>query len=141
MTGGTERGWPVRGSRQFVLERLEWTGKMPFEIERITIRPGGFRLQFTMAVAPIVAAKTETYELIAYTHIYRKGYGSPEVDKSKPRVTAVIVADDRMSVRIEVDGMIQGHVHEFDLKALRSVDGRPLLHAKAYYTVNEIPHD
>ena len=30
VTGGTNRGWPVRGSRQFVLERVEWTGKTPF---------------------------------------------------------------------------------------------------------------
>jgi hypothetical protein len=49
------------------------------------------------------------------------------------------VALNRMSARIVVEGMVQGHVHEFDLAGLRAADGRSLLHSKAYYTVNEIP--
>ena len=32
LCGGTNRGWPVRGIKPFALERLDWTGKMPFEI-------------------------------------------------------------------------------------------------------------
>ena len=32
-----------------------------------------------------------------------------------------------------------GHVHEFDLGALRSRDGDELLHHNAFYTVNQVP--
>ena len=32
-----------------------------------------------------------------------------------------------------------GHVHDFDFAKVRGRDGAPLLHTKAYYTVNEIP--
>ena len=90
-------------------------------------------------IAPATAEKPGTYQLLAYTHIYRQGYGSPEVDPSNPKVKRVVVALNRMSARIVVEGMVQGHVHEFDLAGLRAADGRSLLHAKAYYTVNEIP--
>jgi hypothetical protein len=38
-----------------------------------------------------------------------------------------------------VDGMVRGHIHDFDFEKLRSPQGEPLLHRKAYYTVNEIP--
>jgi len=38
-----------------------------------------------------------------------------------------------------VEGLMRGHVHDFHLPALRSRDGEPLLHDRAYYTLNEIP--
>ena len=139
VAGGTNRGWPVRGNRHYVLERLEWTGVMPFEIEKVSIRPEGFHIDFTLPVDRAVAADPANYKMLAYTHVFQKHYGSPEVDKSTPTVTDARVANDRMSVDITVDGMVRGHVHEFDLGALRSAKGKPLLHKHAYYTANEIP--
>ena len=50
LTGGTNRGWPVRGNKPFDLERIDWSGKMPFEIQRITIEPDGFKIAFTKPV-------------------------------------------------------------------------------------------
>lgn len=139
ITGGTNRGWPVRGNRQFVLERLEWTGRTPFEIERITIRPDGFLVRFTKPVDRARAAATANYRLLSYTHVYQEHYGSPEVDQTTPRVTRAEPATDGRSVQLVVDGMVPGHVHEFDLAGVRSQDGDELLHTKAYYTCNRIP--
>ncbi len=139
VAGGTNRGWPVRGNRQYVLERLEWTGKTPFEIERVSIRPKGFHLSFTLPVDRAVAGDPGTYGLLTYTHVFQKHYGSPEVDQTTPVISGVEVAADGLSVDITVDGMVAGHVHEFDLAAMRSAAGGALLHKNAYYTVNEIP--
>jgi hypothetical protein len=139
VTGGTNRGWPVRGNRQYGLERLEWTGRTPFELERISIRPDGFLLTFTLPVDRTIAAVPANYELSTYTHIYHEAYGSPEVDHTTPRIAAATPAADGRSVHLVVDGMVLGHVHEFDLAGLRSQDGAPLLHQHAYYTVNRIP--
>jgi hypothetical protein len=50
LCGGTNRGWPVRGIKPFALERIQWSGKMPFEINRITIEPNGFLISFTKPV-------------------------------------------------------------------------------------------
>lgn len=139
LAGGTNRGWPVRGIKPFALERLQWSGRMPFEINRITIEPDGFRLTFTKPVDAVTAGAAETYSLTSFTHPYHGGYGGPEVDRSAIAVKSVSLAEDGMSATIVVDRLVQGFVYEFDLARLRSGDGEELLHRNAYYTVNEIP--
>ena len=138
IVGGTNRGWPVRGPQAFALQRLDWTGVMPFEILEVNAIADGFRISFTKPVNPQQASQADSYKLSTFTHIYQQAYGSPEVDQTTPTVTAVKVADDRMSAEITVDGLVQGHVHCFDLEAIRSADDEPLLHENAFYTLNEL---
>lgn len=140
IAGGTNRGWPVRGPKEFAIQRLDWTGLMPFEIKRIQAAPDGFIVSFTKPVDRSSAGNPDHYSMGTFTHIYQQGYGSPEVDQTTPKVTRVRVSQDGMQVRLQVDGLVQGHVHEFDLEGVRSQDGESLLHANAYYTLNEIPH-
>ena len=139
LAGGTNRGWPVRGIKPFALERLDWNGKMPFEIQRITIEPDGFRIQFTKPVDRAVGSDPASYKITTFTHIYHGAYGGPEVDRTTPAVTAVKLSDDGSHAVVTLDKLQQGHVHEFDLEALRSTDKESLLHRHAYYTVNEVP--
>ena len=139
IAGGTNRGWPVRGLEPFALERLEWTGETPFEIERISIMPDGFDVRFTLPVDPESVQRAETWKMGSFTHIYHGAYGGPEVDRETPRVTSITASDDGRSARITLDSMRRGHVYEFDLVELRSAEGEALLHRDAYYTVNEIP--
>ncbi len=139
VTGGTNRGWPVRGNRQYLLQRLEWTGKTPFEIERIRIQPDGFLLDFTQPVDGVGASQAANYRIQTFTHIYQEYYGSPEVDQTTPRIVSAQPSPDGRSVRLVVDGVVAGHVHEFELAGLKSEHGEDLLHTKAYYTVNRIP--
>jgi hypothetical protein len=139
LCGGTNRGWPVRGIKPFALERLEWSGKMPFEINRITIQPDGFQITFTKPVDRDTGSSTDSYLISAFTHPYHSGYGGPEIEQHKPGVTAVALAEDGLSARITLDKLDQGFVYEFDLVRLRSRDNEELLHRNAFYTVNEIP--
>jgi UDP-2,3-diacylglucosamine pyrophosphatase LpxH len=44
-------------------------------------------------------------------------------------------------VRLRVDGLVKGHVHDFDLQPMRSAQGEKLVHVNAYYSLNEIPAD
>ncbi len=139
ITGGTNRGWPVRGLKPYSLERLAWNGKTPFEIERITVTPDGFDIRFTKPIATQQAASVDSYKMGTFTHIYMQGYGGPEVDQTKPQVKSAVPSADGMSARIVLNTMTKGHVHEFDLGALRSRDGEELVHRHAYYTLNEVP--
>lgn len=141
IAGGTNRGWPVRGPKDYAIERLDWTGLVPFEIKEIKARPQGFHVTFTKPVNKELASLPQTYELKTFTHIYRQGYGSPEVDQTQPTVTKATLDADGFGVTLEVAGLVQGHVHEFHLPALRSSEDEPLLHADAYYTLNEIPRE
>ena len=139
LCGGTNRGWPVRGIKPFALERLEWSGRTPFEIKRISIEPDGFKIAFTKPIDPATAAAPGTYQLSTFTHIYHGAYGGPEVDRTTPAVKSVTLSEDRSEARVVLDKLERGHVHEFDLAAIRSRDGEELLHRHAYYTVNEVP--
>lgn len=139
IVGGSNRGWPVRGPKPFALQRVEWTGKTPFEIHKITATPTGFRLNFTQPLDPKTASNPAVYKLETYTHFYRYGYGSPEVDQTTPKVTKAQVSEDRQSVTLTIDGLVQGHVHDFYLPKLKSGSGELLVHDRAYYTLNEIP--
>ena len=139
IVGGTNRGWPVRGPKAFALQRLDWTGKVPFEIKQISARPNGFRVTFTKPVDRDIASRPDSYALQSYTHVYQQGYGSPEVDQTTPKVVKAVVSADGVAADLTVEGLMQGHVHDFDLQKIRSVEGGKLVHVKAYYTLNEIP--
>ena len=139
LVGGTNRGWPVRGPRAYALQRLDWTGKIPFEVKVISATPDGFKVTFTKPIDEKIAADPNAYSLETYTHIYQAGYGSPEVDQTVPTVTKVVISDDKLTARLTVKGLVQGHVHDFDFGKIRSSKGANLVHSKAYYTLNEIP--
>ncbi|MEM8709353.1 MAG: ThuA domain-containing protein [Planctomycetota bacterium] len=138
--GGTNRGWPVRGMEPFCLERLEWTGVTPFEIQRIEIAPDGFKLRFTKAVERESASDPANYSLERFTHIYRGAYGGPEVDREEPAVESVELAEDGLSARIVLEEeLLPGFVYGFDLASVRDEEGGALVHAHAFYTVNSVP--
>ena len=134
--GGTNRGWGSRGPKPFAIERLVWTGKVPFEIHEMRLKPDGFELTFTRPVDAATAGKVASYTMKTFTYIYRADYGSPEVDPTTPKIARVTVGPDRKSVRLYVDGLQEGHIHDLSAAGVRSEDGQPLLHANAYYTLN-----
>jgi len=137
--GGTNRGWGSRGSLPFSVERIDWSVKTPFEVHEMRARPDGFELSFTEPVDARTAADTASYTIETYTYIYQAPYGSPEVDHTKPAIRKIDVAADRKSVRLHLDRLAEGHVHELHLNGLRNERGLPLLHKVAYYTLNYLP--
>jgi hypothetical protein len=137
--GGTNRGWGSRGPKPFSIERLVWTGKVPFEVHEMRAKPDGFELTFTKPLDAETAGKVDSYKLKTFTYIYRADYGSPEVDPTTPTITKVEVGKDRKSVRLYVDRLQEGHIHDLALPGVRSEDGQALLHPQAYYTLNYIP--
>ncbi|PAY15779.1 hypothetical protein CKO51_30165 [Rhodopirellula sp. SM50] len=134
--GGTNRGWGSVGTRPFAIERLDWTGKTPFEILAIRLQPDGFELEFTEPVDPDSVTDPATYQLQTYTYEYRSQYGSPEVDHTQPTIRSATVSEDRMTVRLVIDGLQRGHVHEFLCDKIKNAEGQSLLHPQAYYTAS-----
>lgn len=137
--GGTNRGWGSTGKKPYALERVNFNGKVPFEILTMRAKSDGFVLTFTEAVDPKTAGDLASYKMQAYTYIYQSGYGSPVVDRSSPTVTAAEVAADGKSVRLKVSGLVKGLVHELSASGVKNKAGAGLLHATGYYTMNQIP--
>lgn len=122
LCGGTNPGWPVREIKPFALERLEWSGKMPFEINRITIEPRGFQVTFTKPIEPVTGRAPDSYAITAFTHPYHAGYGGPEIEQHQPGVKAVSLAEDGLSAIITLEKLQRGFVYEYDFVRLRSRD-------------------
>ena len=137
--GGTNRGWGSHGNKPFALERLDWTGKVPFEVHEMHAKKDGFELTFTQPVDAKVAEKPESYKMETYCYIYQSSYGSPEVDHTKPKVLSAKVSSDRKKVTLVIYKPVAGHIHELTMEGVRSEGGLPLLHKEAYYTLNYIP--
>ncbi len=141
IVGGTNRGWGSRGNRPFALQRVVWTGKVPFEIRDVHVRPDGFELTFTRPVDPKAASDLASYKASSHAYIYQSSYGSPEVDAADCRVEKATVAADGTSVRLVVGPLRRGHVHTLTLDGVRSAEDVPLLHKEAYYTLNYLPKE
>ncbi|WDE97157.1 DUF1080 domain-containing protein [Lentisphaera profundi] len=137
-TCGTNRGWGSLGKKIGALQRVEWTGKVPFEIERMNITPKGFKLRFTKKVDPSTIKALGAYLVDANTWIYRAAYGSPEVDKETIKVTSAKLSQDQMSLEIELDKIFKGHTYNFKFPQIKTVKGEFLLHQEAYYSINEV---
>lgn len=137
---GTDRGWGSRGGKPFALERLVWTGKVPFEILEMRAKKSGFELVFTEKVDPATASSPASYRMETFTYAYQSSYGGPEVDKTTPKIKSVKVADDGKSAFLEIEGLQEGHIHELHATGVKSAAGENLLHTAAYYTLNYLPN-
>lgn len=138
-TSGSNRGWGARGGKPDAFERVDWTGRVPFEIHEMRALRDGFELTFTKPVDTATAVDA-SFRMEAYTYLYQKAYGSPEVEAVSPKVAVASVADDGLSLRLTVTPLTRGHVHELHSEGLKDREhGHPLLHSDAYYTLNEIP--
>ena len=139
--GGSDRGWGSRGGHPWALERVRWTGKLPFEVYEMKVKPDGFEVSFTEPVDQATAKNPDSYKMREYTWEWRQAYGGPEVDEVIPKIQVLSVTPDGKSVRLKIDPMTKGEVHELTLSGVKNTDGKPLLHSSAYYTLNEIPRE
>jgi hypothetical protein len=137
--GGSKRGWPVRGPASHALQRLDWSGQLPCEVQTMHASPDGFDLRFTSPVDPASASDPDNYTLETCTHHYHEVYGSPELEQADQTITAAIISPDGLNVHLTVDHLVRGHVHELHLPGVLDRSGQPLLHEAAYYTMNSIP--
>lgn len=136
--GMTSRGWGSWGGEPFGLQQLVWNDKTPFVIKTINIKPDGFEIEFTMPV-DAARAKVATYSVTSFTYKYGHNYGSPVINDAVREVKAVNISPDGLRIRIVVDSLKQGYIHEIKAEGIRSADNYLLMHPVAYYTVNEVP--
>src|SRR3989442_11744604 len=74
--GETNRGWGSVGGKPYGLERLAWTGVLPFEIHSMKLTPEGFELTFTKPLEETSARRLAAYSLLSFTYNYWSTYGS-----------------------------------------------------------------
>jgi uncharacterized cupredoxin-like copper-binding protein/glucose/arabinose dehydrogenase len=137
--GMTSRGWAATGQALYGLQRVRWTGAMPFEMKTVSAKSNGFEITFTKPVNRKLAEDLSNYSITGFTYAYHKKYGSPVIDQKNCPVRKVEVSADGLTVRLYVEGLREGYVHMVELKDLKTAGGEGLLHRIAYYTLNALP--
>lgn len=133
----TEPGWMAQPDRG-ALFRIDFTGRIPFEMQSIHIRPRGFRVVFTAPVLP-ESVRSSSFQIEQYRYEYTGAYGSPELDRTRVRVEGVTLSADGRSVELTADPLVKDRVYLLSAPGIRSLRKEPLLHPTGAYTINEIP--
>jgi hypothetical protein len=142
--GGGKRTWSTAAPKEYSLDRVSFTGEVPFEVSEVRALRDGFELRFTKALETGPARNVENYLVKQFTYRYHEDYGSPEFDHAgKVGATEVVVESAEVSkdgkmVLLRVPGMKAGYVTSFQL-AVNSVEDEDLRHDSFYYTLNEQP--
>jgi cytochrome c551/c552 len=136
--GITEPGWMAQPDRG-ALYRIDFTGKVPFEMKSIHARPRGFRIVFTTPVDKAKAADVASYKLESYRYEYTGAYGSPELNRAAVKVEKVAVAADGLSVELTTAALAKDRVYLVSVPGVRSAAGETPVHPTGAYTLNEIP--
>ena len=139
MVGMTSRGWGSTGKAPYGLQRLVWTGEMPFEVHELKAMPDGFTASFTLPVDITSAGDVNAYTVESFTYKYHSSYGSPPINIRTHPVRAAAVAENGLSVRLVVGELRGGYIYQVAFGGVRSMDANPLLHDTGYYTLNRIP--
>jgi mono/diheme cytochrome c family protein len=136
--GITEPGWMAQPDRG-ALYRIDFTGKAPFEMQSIHIRPRGFRVVFTAPVDREKAGAVASYKLESYRYEYTGAYGSPELDRAAVKIEKVVVSPDGLSAELTTAPLTKDRVYLVSAPGVRSATGEAPVHTTGAYTLNEIP--
>jgi len=143
LVGQTDRGWGSIGRKRYGLQRVWLSDEPAFEILRMRAAPDGFVLEFTHDIDPDTAGDPDSYSVVSYTYEYHRPYGSDEMETETLDVRDVNLLSDR-AAHVVIDGLRsggEGFVHEFHVPGVRNAEGEPLLHDRAYYTLQVVPDD
>lgn len=137
--GMTSRGWASTGKADYALQRLVWNGETPFEMKDIKAMPDGFEIEFTMPVDASKLKNPMLYNINSFTYMYHHNYGSPIINNRNRKITGIVPSEDGRKVKLVLDSLLEGYIHEIKVKDLVSTSNKSLLHDFAYYTLNNIP--
>lgn len=137
--GMTARGWGSTGGELYGLQKLVWNGKIPFEMKTVKAKPDGFEIEFTQPVDRKRASDVDSYEITSFTYKYGHEYGSPVINEGNCPIKAIAVSPDGLKVRLVVDSLRLGYIHEIKASGIRSTENYALLHDFGYYTLNNFP--
>ena len=137
--GMTSRGWASTGKAEYALQRLVWNGETPFEMKNIHALSDGFEIEFTLPVNAAKLRDVKNFTVNSFTYKYQHQYGSPIINNRPRKIIGMVPSADGRKVKLVLDSLIPGYIHEIRVANLESTDQKSLLHDFTYYTLNNIP--
>lgn len=134
----TEPGWMAQPDRG-ALFRIDYTGRLPFEMQSLHVLPRGFRIVFTRPVSPSTARNPASYQIEHYRYEYTGAYGSPELERTRVAIMRVEVSPDGRSADLITAPLVKDRVYLIEARGVRSAKNEALVHPAGAYTLNDIP--
>ena len=110
--GGLRFGhWTSIAPQPHSLDRVTFTGRVPFEFKTVSARTNGFEVTFTQPVDEKLAGDAENWDAQQYTYAYDGKHNAPEKDRDEKisgppvRVLKAEVAADKLTVRLTLEGL------------------------------------
>lgn len=121
------------------LARMDFAGaRLPAGIAEVKANAEGFKILFTAAVDGQRAADFENYSVQSATRVSTTSYGGEDRDRRTDRITSLKVAEDCMSVQLNIDELREGFVYDIKIRNLNA-DNSTFFPAEAYYTLRTVP--
>ena len=146
--GGLRFGhWTSIAPQPHSLDRVTFTGRVPFEFKTVSARTNGFEVTFTQPVDEKLAGDAENWDAQQYTYAYDGKHNAPEKDRDEKisgppvRVLKAEVAADKLTVRLTLEGLKPRHVVMLRALGLKSTRGDALRHDTLHYTLNQVPKE
>lgn len=132
--GQTDHGWTGRPG----IQKVSYTGTVPFAVKSMRLTPDGFRLRFTLPVDPATVRTDTAFAFSRYRYRYNQEYGSPRIDQAEVPITGQTVSDDGRTVQLELGDLREDFVYQLDLRGVTAERGDPLSHEQIFYTIRRL---
>ena len=135
-TGQTVRGWgePAEG-----MQRIIYTGEMPFEVQTMSLTKDGFEIRFTKPVDPKAASQIANYSMKRYWYESSHAYGSPQRDVTDIPIKKVKLGNDGRSLLLKMDGLKAKRIFELNLgERIVAADGAQLTQPQLCYSLTKL---
>ena len=122
------------------IQKIEFTGRTPVDVQTIHLTPEGFRLTFTTTMEESSIRNPANYSIRSYYYEYHEKYGSDQMDVKDIEVEDVLVAEGGKAVELSLYPMEKDRVYELRLNGFQSAGGDTLTNNLICYTINELVH-
>jgi hypothetical protein len=143
IVGGLGAGgnWGQEGKLQFGLQKLVPNGTETFDIQKMELADGGFKLTYTKPLSDATLTDlAEKYQARQWTYVPTSNYGGPKVAEEPLDVTSATVSSDRKVVTLKLAGLKPNRVvYVRSPRPFAAQDGTNLLSTEAWYTLNTLP--
>ena len=143
IVGGLGAGgnWGQDGKLQFGLQKLVPNGSETFDIQKMELVDGGFKLTYTKPLSDATLTDLATkYKVRQWGYAPTSNYGGPKIGDEALTVTDASVSADRKVVTLKLDGLEPNRVvYVRSPRPFDAQDGTKLLSTEAWYTLNKLP--
>ena len=132
--GFTGRGWAAGEG----LKKVTYTGVVPSEILKVSLRPDGFRLTFTRPMDATLAQNVDSYSIRHFELAWQAAYGTSPSNSTNVKPSKATVSADGKTVDLQIQDLAPEKIYEFRVDALRTANDKPLGNPLAFYTLNRL---